>query len=40
MNYHDFAYGAGIKRIEFTDFPLDSITLYCENGTILLPSEH
>jgi len=28
------------KRIEYTDFPLDSIKLYCEGGTILLPSEH
>jgi len=28
------------KRIAFTDFPLDSIKLYCEGGTILLPSEH
>ena len=28
------------KRIAFTDFPLDSIKLYCESGTILLPSEH
>jgi hypothetical protein len=28
------------KRIPFTDFPLDSVQLYCEDGTILLPSEH
>lgn len=28
------------KRIEFTDFPLDTVKLFCENGTILLPSEH
>jgi hypothetical protein len=28
------------KRIEFTDFPLETVTLYCEGGTILLPSEH
>lgn len=27
------------KRIQFTDFPLGSIKLYCEGGTILLPSE-
>jgi hypothetical protein len=28
------------KRIEYTDFPLDTVKLFCENGTILLPSEH
>jgi hypothetical protein len=28
------------KRIEFTDFPLDTVKLFCEGGTILLPSEH
>jgi hypothetical protein len=28
------------KRIEFTDFPLEAVKLYCECGTILLPSEH
>ncbi len=28
------------KRIEYTNFPLDTIKLFCENGTILLPSEH
>jgi hypothetical protein len=28
------------KRIPFTDFPLDSVKFFCENGTILLPSEH
>jgi len=28
------------KRIEFTDFPLDTVTFYCEGGTILLPTEH
>lgn len=27
------------KRIEFTDFPLATITLYFENGTLMLPSE-
>ncbi len=28
------------KRIPFTDFPLDTVRLFCEGGTILLPSEH
>jgi hypothetical protein len=28
------------KEIEFTDFPLPSVELWCEGGTILLPSEH
>jgi hypothetical protein len=28
------------KKIEFTDFPLDEITLYFTNNTILLPSEY
>lgn len=28
------------KRIEYTDFPLDEITLYCTNNTILLPGEY
>ena len=28
------------KRIEFTDFPLDTVKLFCVGGTILLPSEH
>jgi hypothetical protein len=28
------------KRIEFTDFPLPEIKLYCTDGTILLPSEY
>ena len=28
------------KRIEFTDFPLETVKFYCEGGTILLPSEH
>ena len=27
------------QEIEYTDFPLDSIKLYVENGVILLPSE-
>jgi hypothetical protein len=26
--------------LPFTDFPLDEITLYCANNTILLPSEY
>ncbi len=28
------------KEIEFTDFPLDTITLWFANNTIYLPSEH
>ncbi|MCA1419475.1 DUF6876 family protein [Bradyrhizobium sp. BRP23] len=28
------------QQIEFTDFPLDHIDLWVENGVILLPSEH
>ena len=28
------------KRISFTDFPLEEISLYCTNNTILLPSEY
>jgi len=28
------------KRIPFPDFPLDTVKLFCEGGTILLPSEH
>jgi len=28
------------KQIEYTDFPLDGITLYFTNNTILLPSEY
>jgi len=28
------------KRIEYTDFPLEEIALYCINRTILLPSEY
>jgi hypothetical protein len=28
------------KEIEFTDFPLDEITLYFTNNTILLPGEY
>lgn len=28
------------KRIEYTDFPLDGITLYFTNNTILLPREY
>ncbi len=28
------------KKIEFTDFPLDEISFYFTNNTILLPSEY
>jgi len=28
------------KRIEYTDFPAERITLWFENNTIYLPSEH
>ena len=28
------------QEIEFTDFPLPSITLYLQQGTLLLPSEY
>jgi len=28
------------QKIKFTDFPLDSIKLYCTNNVILLPSEY
>ena len=28
------------QEIEHTDFPLESVTLYVENGVLLLPSEH
>jgi hypothetical protein len=28
------------KELEYTDFPLDEITLYFTNNTILLPSEY
>lgn len=28
------------KEIEYTDFPLATIKLYCTDGTILLPSEY
>ena len=28
------------KEIEYTDFPLDEITFYFTNNTILLPSEY
>lgn len=28
------------KNIEFTDFPLPQITLWCTDNTILLPSEY
>lgn len=29
-----------VERLDFTDFPLEEITLYFENKTIYLPSEH
>ena len=29
-----------VQRIQFTDFPLDEITLWCVDGVILLPSEY
>jgi len=28
------------QELEFTDFPLPSITLYVQQGTLLLPSEY
>jgi len=28
------------QHVEFTDFPLDEITLYFANNVIYLPSEH
>jgi hypothetical protein len=28
------------QHIEFSDFPLDEITLWCANNVIYLPSEH
>ena len=28
------------KKIEHTDFPLDQVTLWFSNNTILLPSEY
>jgi hypothetical protein len=28
------------KAIEFTDFPVERVTLWFENNTIYLPSEH
>jgi hypothetical protein len=28
------------KRIDYTDFPLDEISLYCVRGTIMLPNEY
>jgi hypothetical protein len=31
---------AVIQNIPFTDFPLDSITLYFQSGVLYLPSEH
>jgi len=28
------------EKIEYTDFPLDKISLWFENGVLILPSEH
>jgi len=28
------------QEIEYTDFPLDEIKMYCENRVIFLPSEY
>ena len=28
------------KEIPFTDFPMETVTLWCSNNTILLPSEY
>jgi hypothetical protein len=28
------------KRIDFTDFPIDEISLYCVRGTLMLPNEY
>ncbi|WP_199311976.1 DUF6876 family protein [Phormidium tenue] len=28
------------QEIPFTDFPLGSVTIYCQSGVLLLPSEH
>lgn len=28
------------QEIPFTDFPLESVTIYCQRGVLLLPSEH
>lgn len=28
------------QEIEFTDFPLDTVTIYCIDGVILLPTEY
>lgn len=37
---HDGNYNRVYKQqIPFTDFPLDRIELWCEGGTIMLPSE-
>lgn len=31
---------AVIQEIPFTDFPLTSVTIYCQDGVLLLPSEY
>ena len=28
------------QEIPFTDFPLESVTIYCQGGVLLLPSEY
>lgn len=28
------------QKIPFTDFPLKSVTIYCQDGVLLLPSEY
>ncbi|MGA2044139.1 MAG: DUF6876 family protein [Roseiarcus sp.] len=28
------------KRIDFTDFPLDEVSLYCVKGMLMLPNEY
>lgn len=28
------------QEIPFTDFPLESVTIYCKDGVLLLPSEY
>ena len=28
------------QKIPFTDFPLELVTIYCQGGVLLLPSEY
>lgn len=35
-NYHELYH----EKIEWTDFPLNKISLWFENGVLILPSEH